>query len=418
MNLRSEGSDAPTGEIDLPTYLRVLWRWKLLIAGGTLGALLVAAAVSLSAPRSYEATVVLDVKPSPVVGVDKVAPSVSPEGFAALFRRRALIEEAVRRFDLDKALHGLSVQELLRSISVKSTKGEGPVSVSVALPDPKLAADVANFLAERAIEITGRIAADDARKARDRLAAHLEQAKTALDRADADLAAFKRESNLAAMEAEWWILLSEKERLTKTASALGTEEAATRARVREISAALSEQRPTVVLRRRVLDDLPDRDSVSVPKSGVFRPLEVEEVNRLYEALRHELARLQGALAALKAQREDIARRLEETERSLTEKTVAIESAQARLRVLNMAFDGASESYRRLAGALELTPASILASALDVRISAAAVPAAVGTARGATLKIAGAGVLAAAVFTLAALLLEYRQRVQGIRRGHA
>src|SRR5215510_4344611 len=94
-NRREQRAAVDEREVELIDYLRVLWKWKRLIVGGTLTAALIAFAITAITPKTYKATVTLLVAESkipPPQGQGSVLPrtEISPETFEAILKSQSL----------------------------------------------------------------------------------------------------------------------------------------------------------------------------------------------------------------------------------------------------------------------------------------------------------------------------------------
>jgi len=127
-------------EVDLMDYLKIVWKWKYLIIIGTVVCAAIAGMVSLSLPRVYETTEVIEigrVVGSSLANVKAVKSIMESESFA------------------DEVIHTLNLNEnprhLLERIKVQVTNGTNMLKISVQGKSPEEAVRIARTMANLVI---------------------------------------------------------------------------------------------------------------------------------------------------------------------------------------------------------------------------------------------------------------------------
>jgi uncharacterized protein involved in exopolysaccharide biosynthesis len=320
-------------EIDIGRYLLALWRQRLLIAGATIVCGVLAFVVSSMSKLTYEATAQLIVSRS-TFGETNQPPqqAVSITSFRAMLDNQAVAAETVKEFGLDKAPFGLTVSSLLGGIvSSEVVPGTDVITVKVRLPDPALAARVANAFAERAVKLAERLSQEDVGVARSTIKSQVDEAAVRLNEARARLETFKKAAQLDLMQADVTSLLnqrselvtlmvdieSEKARLKSAEDELAKQEPNRNARtVLDVGGALdklSEQErarqkadqgpPNANARDRAKQTAEDRDF------GVRSDAISPYVDPVYEILRQQVATSRIRLAGLERRRSEMIRSL-------------------------------------------------------------------------------------------------------------
>ncbi|MFQ5801446.1 MAG: GumC family protein [Candidatus Methylomirabilales bacterium] len=204
-------------EVELIDYLNVIWRRKGLILGGTLLAVVTALVVSLNTPRTYEVSVTMLVTESKVPSAEGRGPAktgLSPETFEGMIRNKSLAEKAIQKFGLDQEPYELTPRRFLDGvISVKTQRQTNLIHLTVQFPDAKLAKEIANFLAEQAVELNTELNRADTLKTRDYIKKQLDGSRTKMERAQTTLVQFQREAHLATLRKEIEVLLAQKTNL-------------------------------------------------------------------------------------------------------------------------------------------------------------------------------------------------------------
>ncbi|RLE06615.1 hypothetical protein DRJ00_09460, partial [Candidatus Aerophobetes bacterium] len=124
-------------EVDLMDYLKVIWRWKYLIVLGTFVCTIVAGMVSLSLPKLYETTEVVEigkVRDNLLADVNAVESIMMSESFT---------NQVISKLNLDE-----SPARLLKRIKVQKIGRTNMLRVSVQGKSPEEAVNIAKTMAE------------------------------------------------------------------------------------------------------------------------------------------------------------------------------------------------------------------------------------------------------------------------------
>ena len=155
-------SDQPTplvqeSEFDLFHVFAVMWRWKWLIAGGTLIVLVATWFYSVNLPKVYQVTVRMWPVYTPRISSQLASPDSRNtdaiiKSFIGFFQNYSLAESAIREFELDNSPMNLTPRALLGKIDVQLEEKTNLINFKIELKDPILAWEVANYMAREGIE--------------------------------------------------------------------------------------------------------------------------------------------------------------------------------------------------------------------------------------------------------------------------
>jgi uncharacterized protein involved in exopolysaccharide biosynthesis len=187
--------EVTSDEFDVRPYIWSLWagRWIVvatLIAGAILGY-----AFSYTQPVLYNGRVVLLISQSKM-GTQQAMPAAFPAGFSMLLNNASLFDRLLHDLKLDQPPYNMNTRQLVRRMSIEDVRGAPLVRAVVQLEDPKMAATFANEFARRAVELNQSINQHDTIQGRDLIKSQLDQAKTSLDRTEAELLAFKKQAQV------------------------------------------------------------------------------------------------------------------------------------------------------------------------------------------------------------------------------
>jgi len=402
-------------EEDIFTYLAVLWRRKWLILGGTASLVLVVIVLAMFAvPKRFEATALL-ASTHAKAGTPDGASALGSDALTGLVKNPTPLAEAVRRLDLDKPPLGLTTRQLAESITVKGIKGTNLLSLAVTLPDGKLAADTANFLAERALELSvhAREGDDHVRQA---IAQELESARSALDQADSALLDFRRTTRVVVLQAEERARVEERRRLMQELAAIGVEQAGIRAEVAQLKTALQRHEPLITLRRSLVDDatLPSPRAPDAANRKSDRQLQTQEINRVYQELQQRIVAAEARAAALASQRTATDRQIQENDGRLRELAPRVATGEAKLDQLTRNRTSAEAMHQALARKLSETVLAAASRTTKLELVDRARPPAMPVSRGLRFSALVAALIGIVGFAVVALILEGVQRARASR----
>jgi len=129
-------------EIELIDIIKVIWKRRWLIVGGTFGISLTALVVSLLWPKTYEGSVILEVGKIYATQPERVELIEDPKNLEALLKSDAVVGQLKIRIGSEK-----DIEKLKRKIII-DTKSNPLVVISLKYKDPKQIINGLNFLAE------------------------------------------------------------------------------------------------------------------------------------------------------------------------------------------------------------------------------------------------------------------------------
>jgi polysaccharide biosynthesis transport protein len=256
-------------EVHFAEYWAVVVKRRRLIGICVALALLIGAAVSILSPPSYRATTVLDIEKDKASPVDiSSAPQMSnydPEFLPTqtrLMRSREVAERAVRRLSLvdnidfnpprkgiftfgsSKDTAGASKDVVTRTatnvqagIEIAPVRGTNLVELSYVAHSPKVAADVANAIADAYIDWNLEAKYQVVGQASQFLTAQIEQLKTEIDAKEQQLQQYSRQKDIVSVDPQSNSTLQNLETLNKDYAGAVTDRVAKEARYHEVSTA-------------------------------------------------------------------------------------------------------------------------------------------------------------------------------------
>jgi uncharacterized protein involved in exopolysaccharide biosynthesis len=394
-------------EVELTDYLNTLWKWKFLILVGTLVTAIIVLAVNLGAGRTYEATVILEITEAKVPGLEVVLKSQS------------IAIEAIQQFGLDKEPFATTpIQFFNNTISITHRHGTNILALTAALPDPKLAAEVANFVAQKAVESSVHSSQTDIASIRDELQRQLDQAQQTMRAAQFALTGFKRTANLESLREEWRILLNTKAQLAQFHSNLTLDLSGLQAEVAKLRQALIEQEQFLTVSKSIISDpamlaaAQDRGPMDLRTLSSIQ-LKNQEINGVYQTLQSDLISKEATLVSLERKRRDAERQIKEQAQEFISTKSRIADTDARLEELTTHYSLAQEAYGVVVKKVDEASRSAVASrATEMKIVNPAVVPAVPRSRKIKQNVVLASTAALMICAMLAFFLEYFGRPRG------
>lgn len=225
-----EGGSGPDSGLDLRYYWTVIKKRRWIIVGTMVVVTALAIVVTMQRPKIYTAaaTVVVDPQAPRVLGAHsvEVVPLGSGNSWVQtdyyntqhdIITSRSLARQTVRKFQLHRDprlvprpppaaseddLVDMAAARVQGRVSARLKKDSRIFVISVRDTDPKLAAELANHVADTYIEQNLAVKHDVTSKARGWVAKQLDEARSELDRSETALIAYKENNNILSVSLE------------------------------------------------------------------------------------------------------------------------------------------------------------------------------------------------------------------------
>lgn len=286
-------------EIDLREYLAVLWRRRWLIVGATAVAALAAVLITRAATPLYEATTTVLIRPNATgLALQESSAALllagsrpSLQNYVELLKSRTVMERVARRLYGPEGATPEQVDRLRRAVSVQPVTNTDTVRISVRLPDPEEARQVANAVVESFAEFNREMNQLEARSALAFIESQLRQVQENLRAAENALLSYKEANRLVEPSQQAKAAVDKLADLEKmrAATQIALRESATR--IAQVRAQLEKQVPTLVTSTTI---------ASNPLIQSYK-LRLSDVEARISAARQSLAPGHPQIAALEAE---------------------------------------------------------------------------------------------------------------------
>jgi uncharacterized protein involved in exopolysaccharide biosynthesis len=346
------GSRTPpgaSGDVDLAPYFAILWRYRFVIAAVTLIAGAASFIGAIRSTRLYEATAMLSVSPSKLADTSA---TIATANYRPVVANRTVAQKVVTQFHLDAPPYSYTGPSFLEeAVQLEEIRNTALLRLSVRLPDPRLAADVANTLAAFAVDYAQSLSKDEVIRVRDMIKLQLDLATARLKQTGDALSAFKRTAQVDLARVDVDAILDERRSLLGLLVDIEGKKASVHAAERELAG-----RQKLDTTSKSIDQDPamlDAARARTPGSGAGLGLQMktESVSRTYEDLDTSLTFDRVQLAELEKRKQQLVdvRKLDRSQVAKIREFQEMEAEQARLA---LEYGLAERSYQEVSARYE------------------------------------------------------------------
>jgi uncharacterized protein involved in exopolysaccharide biosynthesis len=356
--------------------LRRYWLWILM--GGcvcAVGALV----VSLFLPRIYRATTYLLVSDSKIGDTSRdtnLQQMAMLPTFIPFVDNDALIDEALKKFQLDQPPHSLTASRFRRrSVDVRVPKSTRLLELNIEFPDARLAADLANEIAQGAVRFNDRLNATDTVATQQFLKKHLDQAQALQADADARRLGALQEGHMEDRETDLAILLAEKDTLSTQLQKLRQDLAQNESRTKSLEKALASEPEVISLKKSVTSDrFTEQTASKVFPDGTPLTVTEESVNETREGIRKSFVTATVDRAGQTAGIEAAEKRMAQVNKEITELVTRITALRGKIDATNQDFQLAVEATKSANHEYQTASVTVSSKSQDIKqIAPALIP---------------------------------------------
>jgi len=371
----------PRHEPELIDYLLVLWRWKTLIAIGTVVAAAAALAVSFAMPKVYEANATLMVLKSKFGSDQLLGPqqlALTAKTYEGIIKNPGALSEAIAKFKLGEPPYDLKVRDLERRVDINAVKDTALLNLSVETGEPQLAADIANFLAQRAIDLNSRLNEGEVGDSRTFLETQVDHTAASLKDAEAALESFQKEADIEIVRKQEEVCLARMAELQSQRTRVEADLAAAAGDLASLEKDLRQQPETLKTARTLVEDPAYQQALAkLSRADIDALLGInmqsEELNPTYSFLQQALAEAHRDAAGLTARKHELDRLLAENDQTLPKVQNELTEKTTRLETLTRTYELERDSYKTLRSRLLAANVEVVSKTSLLKVVDAALP---------------------------------------------
>ncbi len=357
--------------------LRHHWLW---ILEGACGCALVALIISLFLPKIFRATTYILVSDSKIGAGSKDSAAlqlVMLPTFTPFVDNDALINESLKKLHLDAPPHNLTVDRFRRRdyLDVRIPKSTRLLEVNVEFPDPRLAADLANALAQGAVEFNDRMNVTDTMATQVFLKRQLDAAVDSLNRAATRQVKVQEEARIEDREGELATLLAEKDKLSVQLQQLRLDLARDQSKSTSLKQALAGEPQTILLKKSVTEDrLLEIASEKLNPRGTPLSMTEESPNKNREEIQRDLINATVSSAAESAGIEAATARLELVSKEISQLITRLATVRSEVAGAEQDYALASEAVKNASHEYQTASVTVSSKSQDMKqIAPALIP---------------------------------------------
>ena len=359
---------------------RSLYRnWLWILAGGCACAA-AALIVSLFMPNVYRATTYLLISESRLgdsardTNLQQMA--MLPT-FIPFVDNDALIDESLKKLKLDQPPYNLTLDLFRRRnyLDVRTPKSTRLLELNIEFPDARLAADLANAVAQGAVQYNQRLNTTDTVATQEFLRTQLDRAQEAQAETAEQRVKILAEARIEDREKELSILLAEKDRLSTQLQQLRLELVQNQGRTQSLEKALAEEPELISLKRSVTSDrYVERAAANSFPDGTPLVIAEESVNKVREEMRQTFVTASVNGAAEAAGIEAATARLNQVNKEISELISRITAMRGSIEAAGQAYLLAVETTKTASRDYQAASVTVSSKSQDIKqIAPALVP---------------------------------------------
>ena len=351
------------------------WRW-VVAGGGACG--LAALIVSLFLPKIYRATTFILVSESKIGAPSQVTAwqYATLATYVPFVDNDELIDQTIRKYRLDQPPYNLTVDRFRRKgyLDVSIRKSSRLVELNVELPDARLAADLANDLAQGAVELNDRMNAADTLATQQILKSRLDEAEATAAATAARRLEVRERAKIEDREKEASILLTEKEQLSAQLQRLRLSLEQNRGRATTLERELKTEPRTFHLTKSITADrFLERAAEKAGDAEVPLSMTEESLNTTHEEIRQHLVDSRATASADDAGILASTQRLEQVNRMLGHSLAEVTRLKSQIEKADQEYSLAQETLESTTRDYRNASVTVSSKSQDLKQLAPAIP---------------------------------------------
>ena len=245
-------------EIDLTEYFKTFWKWKYFIFLGTLVVGIIAVIASFSLPKTYRATATFLLSDSPLIhgseGILENHYEILAETYRGFINSNSSLTSTLKKFQLDQNPYHLSLEEMVKLISVRSIPNSKLLCLDVDFKNPQLAADIANFLASSAVELNLKLNQGNTVEAQRFLNDEVNKFEQELKSSEKEFLDFQKQARMADLRKRMDTLLLIKSSLSQQVTNAEINLKGEESKEKKLAEEVKSRSPKITLDKSITDD--------------------------------------------------------------------------------------------------------------------------------------------------------------------
>jgi len=350
-----------------------------ILAGG-ISCAAAALVISLFSPNIYRSTTYLMISESKIGSVSRdsnLQQMAMLPTFVPFVDNDALISESLKKFRLDQPPYELTVDKFRRKnyLDVRVPKSTRLLELDVEFPDARLAADLANDIAQRAVDFNDHLNTTDTTATQEFLKKELDQARKELAEAGGRRLKIHEDAHIEDLDANLTILLTERDKLSTRLQQLRMELVQDESKSQSLERALADEPKTILLKKSVTSDRFTEQAAekAFPEETPLSVTE-ESPNLIREGIRQDFVRATVGSATERASITASTARLDQVNKEISRLLSRITGLRSEIENVDQEYALATEALKTASREYDAASVNVSSKSQDIKqIAPAQVP---------------------------------------------
>jgi uncharacterized protein involved in exopolysaccharide biosynthesis len=364
--------------IDQPTNRRFMKRVEALrhhsgwILAGALACAAGALVVSLYSPKIYRSTTYVLISESKIGSSSRdsdLQQMAMLPTFVPFVDNDELIGESLKQLHLDQPPYGLTPDKFRRKnyLDVRVPKSTRLLELDIEFPDARLAADLANDIAQRAVKLNGRLNTTDTTATQEFLKKELDQARTELAEVSGRRLKVHEAAHIEDLDAKLTTLLSERDKLSPNLQQLQMELVQDESKSKSLERALADEPKTILLKKSVTSDrFTEQAAEKAFPEGTPLSVTEESLNTIREGIRQDLVKATVASATDRAAIAASTARLDQVNKEISRLLSRMTGLRSEIETVDQEYALATEALKTASREYDAASVNVSSKSQDIK----------------------------------------------------
>lgn len=337
----------------------------LACAAGALG-------ISLFSPSIYRSTTYVLISESKIGSVSRdsnLQQMAMLPTFVPFVDNDELIGESLKKFHLDQPPYELTVDKFRRKnyLDVRVPKSTRLLELDVEFPDARLAADLANDIAQRAVNFNDQLNTRDTTATQEFLKKELDQARSDLAAAGGRRLKVHEEAHIEDLDANLTILLTERDKLSTRLQQLRMELVQDESKSKSLERALADEPRTILLKKSVTSDrFTEQAAEKAFPEGTPLSVTEESLNLIREGIRQDFVKATVASATESASITASTGRLDQVNKEISRLLSRMTGLRSEIETVDQEYTLATEALKTASREYDAASVNVSSKSQDIK----------------------------------------------------
>jgi uncharacterized protein involved in exopolysaccharide biosynthesis len=280
-----------------------------------------------------------------------------------------LIGESLKQLHLDQLPYGLTPDKFRRKnyLDVRVPKSTRLLELDIEFPDARLAADLANDIAQRAVKLNGRLNTTDTTATQEFLKKELDQARTELAEVSGRRLKVHEAAHIEDLDAKLTTLLSERDKLSPNLQQLQMELVQDESKSKSLERALADEPKTILLKKSVTSDrFTEQAAEKAFPEGTPLSVTEESLNLIREGIRQDFVKATVASATERASITASTARLDQVNKEISRLLSRMTGLRSEIETVDQEYALSTEALKTASREYDAASVNVSSKSQDIK----------------------------------------------------